>query len=115
MYIFHKNALLTPNVHNFDALRTFVTKICCCDFRTFSAQFFGLKSRIRKVYSFLDVSKLSLHNKAIHVHEFGLLPLRETTDYVCFWRLSNIIYDNDNSGGGEKALVAVCQQQHHKL
>ena len=40
-------------------------------------------------------------------NEFGLLPLRETTDDVCFWRLSNIIDDNDNSGGGEKALVAV--------
>ena len=55
MYIFHKNALLTPNVHNFDALRTFVTKICRCDLRTFPAIFFGLKSRIRKVYRFLGV------------------------------------------------------------
>ena len=35
LYIFHKNALLTPNFHK--------------------SQFFGLKSRIRKVFRFLDV------------------------------------------------------------
>ena len=28
LYIFHKYALLTPKVHNFDDLRTFVAKIC---------------------------------------------------------------------------------------
>ena len=32
-----------PFRQNFDDLRTFVTKICCCDFRTFSAMSaFGL-------------------------------------------------------------------------
>ena len=39
LYIFHKNYLLTQNVHNFDDLRTFIAKICRCDLRTFSAFF----------------------------------------------------------------------------
>ena len=43
MYIFHKNALLTPNFHNFDDLSTFDAKICRCDLLTFR-----LKSRIRR-------------------------------------------------------------------
>ena len=54
--IFHKNALLTPNVHNFDDLGMFVAKICRCDYQgTFSAKCFRLKSRICKVFCFLDV------------------------------------------------------------
>ena len=43
LYIFHKNALLTPNFHNFDDLSTFDAKICRCDLLTFR-----LKSRIRR-------------------------------------------------------------------
>ena len=50
LYIFHKNALLTQNFHNFDNLRTFVAKICGCDLCPFFGTFFGLKSSIRKLF-----------------------------------------------------------------
>ena len=36
-------------------LRTFVAKFCREDLRTFSADFFGLKNGIRKLFCFLDV------------------------------------------------------------
>ena len=38
-------------------LRTFVAKFCREDLRTFSADFFGLKNGIRKLFCFLDVCK----------------------------------------------------------
>ena len=40
---------------NLNDLHTFVAKFCRGNLRTFSADFFGLKSRIRRLYPFLDV------------------------------------------------------------
>ena len=40
---------------NFYDLRTFDAKFCCENLRTFSADYFGLKSKIRRHFYFLDV------------------------------------------------------------
>ena len=55
-FIFSKKYPLTPNSCDLDNLRTFVAKFCCENLRSFTADFVILKSRIRRLYSFLDVS-----------------------------------------------------------
>ena len=52
---FHKNALLTPHLHDFDNLYTFVTKFCRHNLRTFSANLLGLKNTFRQRIPFLEV------------------------------------------------------------
>ena len=56
---FHKNALLTPHLHDFDNWRTFVAKFCRNNFCTFSANLLGLKNSYRQLFRFLDVCVLS--------------------------------------------------------
>ena len=51
----NKNATLTPNSCDFYDLRNYVAKFCCQNVRTFSADFFGLKTEFRRRYPFLDV------------------------------------------------------------
>ena len=55
LYIFNKNATLTPNSCDFYDLRNYVAKFCCQNVRTFSADFFGLKTEFRRRYPFMDV------------------------------------------------------------
>ena len=49
---FHKNALFTPHLHDFDDLRTFVAKFCRNNLRTFSANLLGLKNSTAKIFAF---------------------------------------------------------------
>ena len=51
-YIPKKNATLTPNSCDFYDLLTFVAKFCGQNLRTFSADFFRLKSKIRRLLYF---------------------------------------------------------------
>ena len=43
---FHKNALLTPHLHDLDDLPTFVAKFCRNNLRTFSSNLLGLKKTV---------------------------------------------------------------------
>ena len=65
MFLVSESPALHKNVVNkltflsilasFHDLCTFVAKFCCWDLRTFSAKYFGLGSRLRKLFRFLDV------------------------------------------------------------
>ena len=55
---FHKKALLTPHLHDFDNLRNFVAKFCRNNLRIFSANLLGLKKSYRQLIRFLDVCSI---------------------------------------------------------
>ena len=53
---FHKNALLTPHLHDFDNYRSFIAKFCRNNLRTFSANLFifylfGAEKQLPPTYS----------------------------------------------------------------
>ena len=60
-------------------LRTFVAKFVREDLRTFSADFFGLKNGIRKLFCFFDVWPIAAkifdhHQFSWHLHLHYLMP-----------------------------------------
>ena len=63
MLYFHKNALLTPHLHDFDNLRTFVAKFCRNNLRAFSTNLLGLKNSYRQLICFLNVSNAYKRNE----------------------------------------------------
>ena len=93
--IFSKNSTLTPNSCD---LRTFVAKCCRQNLGTFSADFWRLKSRIRRLFSLLECmykccSYCCQLSFQLHLDE-GIL----TTVFFFFFRLrSSPIADPDIS------------------
>ena len=52
----HKNVVKKKKLScKYYGFRTFVAKFCSRHFHTFSAKYFGLGSRLRKLFRFLDV------------------------------------------------------------